>query len=169
MSVPLFLFCLLDFRHYLVRHGGCLLFVFSPGLHLLCFLRFFLRKWLQQLRGKTQHEVRRDFYLNSIIAVYLKYVFFFFLLSIFKVFAANLIFYANFIFTFASSKNLYRFDSHRFVSFKLMMKKVSSQYDLLIFTLSINLPNYTFRHCFLSFSLSTRFTFLTIKIYKRYT
>lgn len=118
--VPFFfcLFVFFLFRHYLVRHGGCgffdyfLLFVQS-GVSVSLFAASVYKKMAAAVRGKTQHEVRRDSILITRLSrVYLKYVFFVFLKSCSEsIFIWNLFLFPLYAFFF---ENLYKFDSRVF-------------------------------------------------------
>lgn len=81
--VGLLVFHGFSFRLYLVRHGGCgfcFSFYYFCSVRVLFFVSLLSKKMAAAVGGKTQHEVRRDcLSYNSIIAVYLKYVFFYFI------------------------------------------------------------------------------------------
>lgn len=123
------------FRHYLVRHGGCGFFDYffsvQSGVSVSLFAASVCKKMAAAVRGKTQHEVRRDSILRTRLSrVYLKYVFFlnFFLKSCSESFFIwNLFLFPLYVFLKICTSLIRAF------LFKLMMKKVSSQYDLLIY------------------------------------
>lgn len=107
-------------------------FSVQSGVSVSLFAASVCKKMAAAVRGKTQHEVRRDSILRTRLSrVYLKYVFFIFFFKELQ----RIVFYLKFIFVSALCVFFLKICTSliRAFLFKLMMKKVSSQYDLLIY------------------------------------
>lgn len=128
--VPI-LFCLDITWLDMVDAAFLTIFSVQSGVSVSLFAASVCKKMAAAVRGKTQHEVRRDSILRTRLSrVYLKYVFFlnFFLKSCSESFFIwNLFLFPLYVFLKICTSLIRAF------LFKLMMKKVSSQYDLLIY------------------------------------